>query len=477
MSFNWDFGDGTYSTQAKPRKTFAKDGTYEVRLTASDGAQLYRHRIWLPVSAKDPMAAIQSPRVVEGAAPLRLNLDAIATRADAPLTYDWKFGDARRSDPSTYYEFTRPGEYEIGLTITDKYGDALTTRPVKVRVHGNTTDYSQPLVVVDRDPNGGGNRAIVLDYDAGAPLPLSSADVEGSISVVDISSNGEYVALVGDDGLLVKQVSNALPVASYLPAAGDVVATVALDTGAAYATVSSAEGVRTYLIEPGQAPLRIGSGRILAASRGGGNVLLQRGAEAGLSEAALHKVDVKSGRVGEARSVGEIYEGELTSDGAELFFIGEDQRVGIRDVATGATDFINSGGKRRYGLAISGDGLAAAYAEENGGKDVIYGRRVHGTDFALTSLTDQTGFFSETFALGNDGRFLLAYGSRNELRSLLRGNGSIDAERAARVQPRPERVGVIRFDLAGDPAKWNLESVEPRFVTDSTRRFSTAGSL
>jgi PKD repeat protein len=28
MSFNWDFGDGTYSTQAKPRKTFAKDTKY-----------------------------------------------------------------------------------------------------------------------------------------------------------------------------------------------------------------------------------------------------------------------------------------------------------------------------------------------------------------------------------------------------------------------------------------------------------------
>nr|MDQ3023986.1 PKD domain-containing protein [bacterium] len=483
MSFQWDFGDGTYSTEGKPRKTFAEDGTYEVRLTASDGGQLYRHRIWLPVSRKDPMAAIQSPRVVEGTAPYGLDLNAIATRADGPLKYDWHIGNARRSDPGTHYNFSTPGEYKVNLTITDKYGDELRTTPVSVRVHANTVDYRQPLVVVERDPSGSGSRAIVLDYDAGSPMPLSSADVEGDISAVDISSNGEYVALVGADGLLVKQVSNARPAAVYLPAVGKVVDAVALDNGGAYASVTSAEGLRTYLVQQGAAPLLIGPGLALDASRGGTVVLVKRSAEVSkLADAALYRVNLRDGSVSEPSSVGKLFEGQLTSDGAELFFIGADSRIGIRDTGSAVTDYINAVTDKKHGLTISADGRALAYVNVKGAqKDVTFGQRMAGNDFELTSLTDQTGFFSDTFELGSNGQLLLAYGSRSELRKLLGGNKKkVDTEKAPSeggVQPRPERVGVIRFDLSGDPQAWSIGSVDPRFVTDSSRKFATAGSV
>jgi hypothetical protein len=368
------------------------------------------------------------------------------------------------------------------LNITDKWGDTIKATPITVRVHANSADYRQPLVVVERDPSGSGNRAIVLDYDAGTPMPLSSAEVEGDISAVDISSNGEYVALVGAEGLLVKQVSNAQTVVSYLPAFGNVVNAVALDSGAAYATVKSAEGLRTYLVQRGETPARVGAGRVLDASRGGSLVLLKRSAEDNkLADAALYRVDLRTSGVSEPTAIGKISEGRLTGDGGELFFIGGDKRVGIRDSDTGETDYITATSDDRYGLAISGDGHAVAFVTEKGsGKDTTYGRRMSGNDFELTSLTDQTGFFSEDFELGNDGQLLLAYGSRNELRRLAGGSKKIDAEKAPAeggVQPRPERVGVIRFNLGGDPQAWTIGTVNPRFVTDSTRRFATAGSL
>jgi hypothetical protein len=356
---------------------------------------------------------------------------------------------------------------------------------VTVRVHGNGADYRAPLVVVDRDSEGSGNRAVVLDFNAGSPMPLSSPDVEGDISAVDISPNGEYVALVGADGMLVKRVADGLPEASYLPAVGKVIDAVALDNGAAYATVSSAEGVRSMLVRRGEPPVRIGNGLALDASRGGTVVLLKRSAESGkAADASLYRVDLKTGGASEGRAVGKLLEGRLTSDGGELFFIGADTRVGVRDTDTGKTDYINSASDRKYGLTISGDGKSVAYVNVNGTqKDVVVGKRMSGTDFDLTSLTDQTGFFSDTIELGQDGNLLLAYGSRNALRQLVQAkskSAKVDAEKApapGTTEPRPERVGVIRFDVSGDPQAWSIGSVNPRFVTDSGRKFSTAGGL
>jgi PKD repeat protein len=380
-----------------------------------------------------------------------------------------------------FYEFNTAGEYPVSLTITDKYGDEVRTKPITVRVHGNTTDYRQPLVVVDRDSSGTGNRAVVLDYDASSPLPLSSAEVEGDITAVDISNNGEYVALVGEDGLLVKQVANAQPAAVYLPALGKVVATVALDNGGAYATVSSAEGVRTYLVQPGQSPARVGSGRVLDASRGGGNVLLQRGEAGKLADAALYRIDLNTGAASEPTPMGQISDGRITADGSELFYIAADMRLAVRDIATGTTDYVTGTSDAKSGLTISGDGQTIAYVNQNGSKkSVVYGRRMSGSDFELSNLTDQTGFYSDDFELGNDGKFLLAYGSRSKLRQLLGGNKNVDAENApskGATEPRPERVGVIRLDLSGDPQAWSIGSVNPRFVTDSSRRFTTASGL
>ncbi len=218
LAYQWDFGDGTFSTDAKPAHTFAKDGVYEVRLTASDDVQRWRHRIWLPVSSKAPAVAIQRPPYIEGPAPLRLNFDAIVTRGEEPLKYQWSFGEARREDPGTFYVFQLPGDYDIGLEVRDRYDQPMKAPKVKVHVRSGGADYRMPLSIIE--PVTGSTRVAVIDYNSAYPLPVSSPQVEGPATLTDLSRDGQRVAIVSDDGLLVKAVASAQPVVAFLPAAG-----------------------------------------------------------------------------------------------------------------------------------------------------------------------------------------------------------------------------------------------------------------
>jgi PKD repeat protein len=53
----WSFGDGTSSVEAQPRKTFYRDGVYDVRLTMTDAAGR-----WVAESVQVRVGAAAAPR-------------------------------------------------------------------------------------------------------------------------------------------------------------------------------------------------------------------------------------------------------------------------------------------------------------------------------------------------------------------------------------------------------------------------------
>ena len=484
LAYQWDFGDGTYSTDAKPEHTFAHDGVYEVRLTASDGLQRWRTRMWLPISSESPAAAIQRPIYVEGPAPLRLNWEAVVTRGQEPLRYDWEFGTDRSSDASTYYSFQEPGDYKVRLTILDKFDQKIIAPYVDVRVRPGPADYRLPLAVIE--PLTGSTRAVVMDYTAANPLPLSSPSVEGAVNLVDISSDGRHVALATEDGMVMKNSGNAMPVVAYLPANGSIVALRALEAKAAYATVRTSSGLETYLVREGASPVFVGTGAIEHSSGDGSMVVLRETQEDRSNEMNLVPVDAQSGQVGRATPLGRIYGARFPRDGRELFYINSDSRVVRRHLPTGKEDYLTGGDDRKSSLAVSADGNAIAFVATLGEqRDVIYGRDDALEGWRLASVTDQTGFFSEQIALSADGTYLIAYGSRRELFDLLAAAGGESlaedelAPESGQTAPGPpvrrERFGIVRLDLSGAPDDWSIISVDPRFVTESGASFATAG--
>lgn len=539
LSFQWDFGDGTYATEEKPSHTYARDGVYEVRLTASDGLERWRHRIWLPVSAEEPAVAIQLPPYVEGPAPLHLDLDAIVTRGEQPFRYDWILGENRRSDSSTHFAFQLPGDYEVRLDVYDKWNQPIHSPAIEVKVRPGPVDYRMPLAVIE--PVAGSTRAAVVEFNGSNPLPLSSPHVEGPVRMLDLSADGQLLAIVGEEGMLVKRIGNAAPVVAFLPAAAEISAVRALNGDAALISLQGAGGTETYLLRPDLEPQLIGGGELLAASGDGGQLVL--GPEPGYGEtrARLYGLDVLSGQLNEGQELPALSEAALSVGGRALIYIDDQMRLVRRDLSSGDEEYLATSEDNKHGLAISADGTAVAFVSELGSKkQVIYGRYTMEGVFRLASVTDTTGFYSDYLHLSDDGKYLLGYGSRRKLLAMIDaaegkagaqaaasqpagggvqsqfeaalaedeaastggfaastegaagvGNavlegGEPDADGAAPtaadeeyVRPRPpaerERLGVIRLNLSRAPDSWRITTVSAEFVTEASAIFDVAG--
>ena len=515
LSFQWDFGDGTYSTEYKPEHTFAADGVFEVHLTASDGVQRWRHRLWVPVSEREPAVAIQAPAYVEGPVPLSLNLEAVVTRGEQPFTYDWRIGNARRSDPSTFYTFQMPGDYTINLDVEDKWHNKIHAPRIEVKVRPGPVDYRQPLAVIE--PMTGSTRAVVVDLNGANPLPLSSPYIEGPVKLVDLSSDGQRLAIVGEEGLLMKRVSNGRPIVALLPAAGEIVAVRALNSDAALCSVVGNRGADTWLLRPDSAPCLVGGGEIVDCSGTGSTVVLGPDPAYGQTRNRVIRLDLATGRTMDEVDIPGVYTTDLggaqlalADDGRTLFYVDDELRLVRRELAEGTEEYLSTSPDLKYGLAVSDDGGAVAFVSQRGEeRDVIYGRYSMEGDFRLASVTDLTGFCSEHLALGADGRYLLGYGSRRELEKLVdvakagvpADPGAVAEETAAALavaetaegagteesvvgedmgyQPSPQarrdRFGVVRLDLSRSPDTWNIISVDARFVAEAGAVYDIAG--
>jgi PKD repeat protein len=488
LAYQWDFGDGTYSTDAKPSHTYAKDGVYEVRLTASDDVQRWRHRIWLPISSKPPAVAIQRPPYTEGPAPLRLNFDAIITRGEEPLKYEWSFGAGRRQDPSTFYVFEIPGDYKVELEVRDRYDQKIHAPAVEVRVRSGGASYRMPLSIIE--PVSGSTRVALIDYNSAFPLPVSSPQIEGPPTLTGLSPDGQRVAIASEDGVIVKDVANAQPVVAFLPAAGKIIAVVALERDAAYCTVQTSAGPLTYLIRPACDPQLIGAGCVLDASGDGATVLLKPSLDEKAEGVSLYAMDVGGGQAGEAQPFGKAFDAQLSRDGHYAVFIAADERLVRRDLVGGKDEQLSPGDDRKTGLAIAADARAVVFDSAMGDrKDVIYGRYDDVGTFRLASVTDQTKFYSENLRLSADGQYLMAYGCREDVLALLKAvkgktvaDDELNGEASDKSVPqgkRPpaskKRYGLIRFDLSGSPDGWSITKVNPHFIVECTAAFDYAG--
>lgn len=165
--YRWDFGDGGTGTGMSASHTYAKGGSYTVRLVATDdrGGQGTVTRN-VTVSNTPPTAAFQS-----ASAGLDASFDAAASSdIDGRITsYAWEYGDgATGTGPTPRHSYANPGTYTVKLTVTDNSG---------------ATGSSTAGIVVDRvnvSPSAAFStqvKDLTVSFDAGA-----SSDPDGTIS-------------------------------------------------------------------------------------------------------------------------------------------------------------------------------------------------------------------------------------------------------------------------------------------------------
>ncbi|MDF2187531.1 PKD domain-containing protein [Paraflavitalea sp. CAU 1676] len=119
VSSYWSFGDGSFSTDPNPVKTYSKAGSYQVKLVTDFGA--CKDSVTQPVRV---IAAAKATFTINDStacsAPFTAQLTAQTTDA---VNYQWLFGDGRRdSGKIVSHTWNDVGEYDVTLIVTNAAG-------------------------------------------------------------------------------------------------------------------------------------------------------------------------------------------------------------------------------------------------------------------------------------------------------------------------------------------------------------------
>ncbi len=155
ITYAWDFGDGTTSTEKNPSHTYNVVGSYAVTLTLSDGSISSTSDV-VTITVTEVSAPVATANIVAdvttAVAPATINFDGSgSTITDGSLlSYTWDFGDSTtESGISVSHEYTVAGDYVVTLTISNADGISDTaTETIKVTepaTGGNGCDFGTPL--------------------------------------------------------------------------------------------------------------------------------------------------------------------------------------------------------------------------------------------------------------------------------------------------------------------------------------------
>ncbi|MBK9763019.1 MAG: PKD domain-containing protein [Flavobacteriales bacterium] len=227
-SFEWDFGDGTTSTDPAPIVTHAYTGEVDpvditVSLVATNvcGSDTAYHTITI---VPNEVTAFFNADPVIGCSPLTVDFTQFSS---GDTTYFWDFGDGNTSldhDPS--HTFTTPGTYTIELSAFgcgfDSYSTTVVVQPspeVSFTSSPATVCVGLPFTFESTTP---GPVGLAWDFGDGATSTLTSPQhIYATSGTFDVTLTATS-ALNGCSTSLIQQVTvNATPVAAFTPAPVD----------------------------------------------------------------------------------------------------------------------------------------------------------------------------------------------------------------------------------------------------------------
>jgi PKD repeat protein len=209
LSYFWDFGDGTTSTDVRTMHTYKDAGKYLVKLTVKDASDAECNT----ASTQQVVKVNQSPCAVADGPDMsclneEISFDASET-TDSPddkLTYRWDFGDGQTQDGmKVKHKYEKGGNYQVVLTVVDDSGTICDTGIDKLKVGVNTppvADAGKDTFLCKSNPNEplevtfDGSNSKDLDGDK-----LSYAwdfgdgeTAEGKVVKHNYLKGGEYIA-------------------------------------------------------------------------------------------------------------------------------------------------------------------------------------------------------------------------------------------------------------------------------------------
>ncbi len=148
VSWEWDFGDGTKSTEQNPKKRYSQKKVYDVKLTVRDRGGLTSFVIKkVPVGIVPPKADFSfspaSPEVGD-----EIQFTDKSTDDGQIVSRRWEFGDGTTStEQNPKKKYTQPGTFKVKLTVRDNDGaESTTEKSITVK------PSSRPVVGVFPNP-------------------------------------------------------------------------------------------------------------------------------------------------------------------------------------------------------------------------------------------------------------------------------------------------------------------------------------
>ncbi len=136
-NFNWDFGDGTYSQDKNPQKTFSSVGEYQVKLISSDATGFNKDSI---VKSVYVMSANIVYYPLNGGSDIIADITPVAFSSpyDGFSSSSWNFGNGEgtSSEPSLNYTFNSEGTKIVTLSKSGPGGLLSESKQIKVWATG-----------------------------------------------------------------------------------------------------------------------------------------------------------------------------------------------------------------------------------------------------------------------------------------------------------------------------------------------------
>lgn len=142
LSYFWDFGDGTTSTQIRSMHTYKDAGKYLVKLTVTDNSEAECN-----TATKQQVVKVNQPPYAVAAGPNITCVDGEIAfdgtqSTDSPedkLTYKWDFGDGNMLEGAKVtHKYTKGGNYLVTLSVTDDSGTMCDTGVDRLNIIVNT---------------------------------------------------------------------------------------------------------------------------------------------------------------------------------------------------------------------------------------------------------------------------------------------------------------------------------------------------
>lgn len=135
VNYQWDFGDGSTSTQANPGHTYNNPGSYTVRLISTNSTGCKDTLVMQNyINIALPQVSIDN-LTKEGCAPFTWTFTSTVSSMEPVTGYLWDFGDGSTSNTQSPTHTFSTGIYQIRLVITTASGcQATSIAPEGIRV-------------------------------------------------------------------------------------------------------------------------------------------------------------------------------------------------------------------------------------------------------------------------------------------------------------------------------------------------------